>query len=101
LIEQDWCRLHGEGLRIAVQVTPNASKSEAVDVIEGVLKIRLKAQPIEGKANEALIRFISDQLDVPKSRVSLARGLSSRQKIIEVNTTMSVAQAKAALLPLL
>ncbi len=98
---QDWCRKHGEGLRIAVQVTPNASKSEAIGAVEGVLKIRLKAQPIEGKANEALIRFIADQLDVAKSRVSLARGLSSRQKIIEVNTTMTVAQAQAALLPVL
>ena len=54
-----WCSKHGEAIRLSVQVLPNAKKTEVVGLIDGALKIRLKAQPIEGQANEELIRFIA------------------------------------------
>ena len=93
-----WCSLHGEVLRIAVQVIPNAGKSEVVAETDDVLKVRLKAQPIEGKANDALVRLIAVQLGVPKSRVSVTHGLTSRNKLLAVRTALSVEQAKQALL---
>ena len=61
-----WCSQHGEALRLSVQVLPNAKKTEVVGLIDGALKIRLKAQPIEGQANEELIRFIATQIKLPK-----------------------------------
>ena len=97
-MSRDWCSQQGETLRIAVQVMPNAGRSEVAGEVEGALKIRLKALPIEGRANEALVKFIADKLGVSKSRVSVTHGLTSRLKRLEVQTEQTAAQAKAALL---
>ena len=48
------------------------------------LKIRLAAPPVDGKANEALVRFLADVLDLPKSAVILKSGQTSRRKVLEV-----------------
>lgn len=98
MMQRDWCSQHGAALRIAVQVMPNAGKSEVLEEIEGALKIRLKALPIEGRANEALVRFIADLLDIPKGRVSVTHGLTSRLKIVEVEAGLDVATVKSLLL---
>ncbi len=58
-MERSWCTSDGECLRIAVHVQPNASRTEISGVVEGALKIRLHAPPVDGKANEALINFIA------------------------------------------
>jgi uncharacterized protein len=94
----DWCSAGGAGLRIAVQLAPNAKQSEVCGVHDGALKIRLQAPPIEGRANEALLRFIADRLDVAKSAVSLLRGQASKRKLVEVAVSMSVPDAVARLL---
>lgn len=97
-MERDWCSQHGEILRIAVQIMSNAGRSEVAGEIEGALKIRLKALPIEARANDALVKFMADKLGVSKSRVSITHGLTSRLKRLEVQTDQTVAQAKVALL---
>lgn len=79
-----WCCAVPAGIRLAVQVTPNAKKSEVAGSLGHVLKIRLHAAPIEGKANEALIRYIADVLDVQKSAVHITHGHTSKRKIIEI-----------------
>lgn len=75
--------------RLAVKLTPGAS----VDRIDGwgvdaegrpVLKVRVRARPIEGEANEALVKLLARALGVPKSAVSVQRGGQSRTKIIEI-----------------
>lgn len=74
---------------LAVKLQPGAS----ADRIDGwdtdpsgraVLKIRLRARPIEGQANDALVRFLAKALDLPKSAVTLARGSQSRLKMVEI-----------------
>ena len=92
-----WCTLHGNGLRIAVHVQPNASRTEVAGEVEGALKIRLAAPPVDGKANEALERFIAGKLDLPRRDVKVSHGHSSRQKLVEVRTGLGVEQAKALL----
>ncbi|HZW20086.1 DUF167 domain-containing protein [Noviherbaspirillum sp.] len=82
---RDWCTAVAVGIRISVQITPNAKKSEVTGVLDDVLKIRLQAQPIEGKANEALVRFLADMLSVPKSAVAITHGHTSKRKVIEVS----------------
>ena len=57
-------------VRLNVQVLPNAKKTELVGLIDGALKIRLKAQPIEGQANEEIIRFIATQMKLPKKKLA-------------------------------
>lgn len=96
-MSRPWCNRHGDGLRIAVHVQPNASRSEVVGEVEGALKIRLNAPPVDGRANEALERFIAERLDVSRRDVSVSHGHSSRQKLLQVKTGLDVDQAKALL----
>jgi uncharacterized protein len=86
-MSKSWCSAVQGGIRLAVQITPNAKKSEVIGLLEDVLKIRLQAQPIEGKANEALIRYIADILDVPKNAVSITHGHTNKRKIIEIKAS--------------
>jgi len=94
-----WCSQHGDTVRLSVQVLPNAKKTEVVGLIEDALKIRLKAQPIEGQANEELIRFIATQIKLPKKQISVIRGLTSRQKTIEIKTQQECEVVRKILLP--
>lgn len=70
--------------RFSVRVIPNASTSEIVGKIEGIWKIRLSAPPIEGRANEALIRFLADVLELAPSEIDIVKGHSSKTKIVDV-----------------
>ncbi len=73
-----------EGVQLHVQVSPNAKKSEIVGVLDEALKIRLQAQPIDGKANDALVRYIAKVLNVPQRAVTIIRGHTSRRKLLQV-----------------
>jgi len=72
------------GVRLAVQIQPNARKTEVVGVLGDALKIKLAAQPIEGKANEALVKWLAATLEVPRGAVTLSHGLASKKKLLEV-----------------
>ncbi|RZI41692.1 DUF167 domain-containing protein [Herbaspirillum sp. HC18] len=99
-MSREWCTPTQGGIRITVQITPNAKKSEVIGVLEDTLKIKLQAQPIEGKANEALVRFLADMLDVPKSAVTITHGHTNKRKIIEVSgASVTVERARQVLLP--
>jgi uncharacterized protein (TIGR00251 family) len=95
-----WCSALPGGIRLAVQITPNAKKSEVIGLLDGALKIRLQAQPIEGKANDALVRYIADALDVPKSAVLITHGHTNKRKILEIRAGhVTVESAEIVLLP--
>ncbi len=96
-MERPWCSRHGECLRIAVHVQPNASRTEISGLVEGALKIRLHAPPVDGKANEALTHFIAERQKLAKRDVTVSRGHTSRQKLLEVRTEMTLEQIEALL----
>ncbi|MES2016585.1 MAG: DUF167 domain-containing protein [Pseudomonadota bacterium] len=79
-----WCSAQPDGVRLAVQITPNAKKTEVIGVLDDALKLKLQAQPIEGKANEALVKFLAKALGVSRSAVTITHGLTSKKKLIEV-----------------
>jgi uncharacterized protein (TIGR00251 family) len=85
-------------LRIAVHVQPGARVSEVFGEIGDALKIRLNAPPVDGKANEALIAFISEKLGVRQRDVRILRGQTSRQKLLDIDSALSVDDARALLL---
>lgn len=70
--------------RIKVKVIPNAKKNEIVGQLGDVLKIKLKAPAVEGKANAALVEFLAEKFGVKKNQVKIMAGLRSRQKIIKI-----------------
>jgi uncharacterized protein (TIGR00251 family) len=80
----DWLRRDAEGWLIAVHAQPGAKRTEVAGLHGESLKIRLAAPPVEGKANEALLRFIAGELGLRRSEVTLARGETSREKIVGV-----------------
>lgn len=71
-------------VRIPVRVQPRASRTELAGEHDGALKVRVAAPPVDGKANEELLGFLSRTLSVPKRAVSVVSGESGRQKVVEV-----------------
>ena len=70
--------------RLSIHVQPGARRSEVVGLVGGVVRLRIAAPAHEGRANDALVAFLSDRLGVPKSRVRVVRGHSSRDKVVAV-----------------
>jgi hypothetical protein len=78
----------GEGVILAVRLTPKAQRDAIVGIEayggETVLKARVRALPEQGRANTALEKLIADWLKVPPSRVTVAQGGKSRLKQVKV-----------------
>jgi uncharacterized protein (TIGR00251 family) len=80
-------RLHDgqKGAALAIRVTPRSSKNEIAEILsDGTVRIRLTAPPVEGKANEALVAFLAEILDVPASKVEIVAGATGRDKLVSV-----------------
>jgi uncharacterized protein len=75
----------GDGVRLRLRVQPRASRNEVVGVYGDALRVRLTAPPVDGAANEALIRFLAERLGVSRAAVRLVSGASSRAKVVEVS----------------
>lgn len=86
----------GSGVQIAVYVQPRASRTECTGLHDGAIRIRLAAPPVDGAANDALVRFLAETMGVPRSNVRVARGTSSRRKVVMVDG-VTVDRATAAL----
>jgi uncharacterized protein (TIGR00251 family) len=81
---------------LSIRIQPRASRNEIVRQEGGGLKIRLTAPPIDGAANEALVKFLADALSVSRSRVEIVSGHTSREKIVRI-TGMNEAQVTEVL----
>ncbi len=73
-----------DGVTFNVKVIPRANRNEIVGVENDALKIRLNAPPLEGRANEALIKFLAEMLGVARTKVEIVRGETARNKVIRV-----------------
>lgn len=75
---------------LRIKVIPKSAKNEIVEIMkdsegEETIKIRIKAVPEKGKANIELIKFLSKELDLPSSAISILSGKSDQLKLIKVN----------------
>ncbi|HCI13544.1 MAG: YggU family protein [Gallionellales bacterium GWA2_60_142] len=80
----DWFRRNGEVLTLTLHIQPGAKRSELAGLHGEALKIRLAAPPVEGRANEALLKFIAGLFDVPVRQVELKQGGQSRHKVVAI-----------------
>jgi uncharacterized protein len=87
-----------DGCTLSVRVHPGARKNGVTGVHAGSLKISLTAPPVDGKANEAVIAFLADALHLPRARVALVAGATSRAKMVRI-TGKSAAEVAGALFP--
>lgn len=82
-----WFRRDGETITLRLHVQSGAKRSEIAGLHGEALKIRLAAPAVEGRANEALLRFIAGLFDVPLRQVTLHRGAKSHHKVLMVQNS--------------
>jgi hypothetical protein len=70
---------------IGVRLKPGAKREKVVSIDEREICLAVTAPPVDGKANEALIKFLAGVLDVPKSGITILRGQTSRIKLVELS----------------
>jgi uncharacterized protein (TIGR00251 family) len=73
------------GVRLMVRVQPRSSKNQVSGELDGCLKIKLTAPPVEGEANQALIKFLSGFLGIPRQDIMIVRGETTHNKLIEIS----------------
>lgn len=92
-----WFRLAADGrITLTLHIQPGAKKTECAGLHGEALKIRLNAPPVDGKANEALLKFVAETLGLPKSAVRLKSGQTSRHKVLEVDGSTAAAVERLA-----
>jgi len=80
-----WYRRQGEAIILTLHVQPGAKHSSIAGLHGEALKIRLAAPPIEGRANEALLKYLAELFDVPVRQVELKQGAQSRHKVVTIS----------------
>ncbi|MBD1944524.1 DUF167 domain-containing protein [Coleofasciculus sp. FACHB-712] len=68
-----------------VKVKPNSKNQRIEEAEDGSLTVHLKSPPVDGKANEELIQILSKKFNISKSRIFIKSGLSSRNKLVEID----------------
>lgn len=75
----------GGAITFAVRVQPRASESSIVGELEGALKVRLAAPPVDGAANAELIKVIAALFETARNQVEIRAGVSGRRKLVRVH----------------
>ncbi len=71
--------------RILLHVVPRASRTQVVGLHDGRLKLQVAAPPVDGEANEAIVRWLARSLGVARDAVTLVSGASGKKKVVEVS----------------
>ncbi len=85
------------GVAFRVRVIPRAKRTEIVGVLNGALKVKLTAPPVEGAANKALVGFLAEALGVSARQVEILSGHTSRTKTVRVDGVSADAVQQALL----
>ncbi|MBI2637173.1 MAG: YggU family protein [Parcubacteria group bacterium] len=70
--------------RITIKITPRSKENKIVGLKNGILRVRIAAPPVEGKANRALVAFLADAWGVSRPSIRIVQGETSREKVLEV-----------------
>ena len=65
---------------VDIHVIPNAARTQIDGLHDGALRVRLKAPPVDGKANQAVVAWLADTLEIPRAQITLLRGQTSKRK---------------------
>jgi len=79
-----WVSQKGVSIVLSCRVQPNSSREGIGEITNNALIIRLNSPAVEGKANDALIRFLSKRLGIAKSRISIIQGERNRNKLVSI-----------------
>ncbi len=81
----EWINETTDGVDVKIRAVPRASKNEIQGLYDDALKIRLTTAPVDGKANQALIKFLSKSLNVSKAQIQIEQGETSRHKTVHID----------------
>lgn len=70
-----------DGIIVQFKISPNAAKNEVIKTADGI-KIKITAQPIDNKANKAVVEFLSKELKIPKTSIEIVKGHTSKEKTL-------------------
>ena len=70
---------------LTVKVKPNSKQQKIEQQLDGSLTVYLKSSPVDGKTNKELIKLLSDRFNIPKSQITIKSGLSSKNKLVELD----------------
>jgi len=73
-----------KGVSFAVKVQPRARKNAITGSVGNALKLSLTAPPVDGRANQAVIEFLAELLEIPRSSVTITSGETSRSKVVRI-----------------
>jgi len=84
--DRGWLRYDGAARRLTLtlHIQPNARKSTIAGVHGDALKVRIAAPAVDNKANAALIEFLSETLEVPRSAITIRHGATGRRKVLDI-----------------
>ena len=85
-----------QGLVIKIKIVPNSSKNDII-IEDGFIKVKVTAQPIENKANKALIEFLSKSFKIPKTSIKILKGETSKEKTLLLSTLDKTKQEEVRL----
>lgn len=96
-----WIQPQSQGCQIRIWVQPGAKKTELAGLYQGCIKIRLKAPPVDNKANRELVAFLAHTLGLKPRHIRLTSGQNSRKKIfhIQMDAQPDVSSVRKALCP--
>lgn len=72
------------GVRFEVKVQPRSSQNQIAGIVDEVMKIRLTSPPVDGKANQALIKLFTSVFAIPRKNITILRGETSTNKLIQI-----------------
>lgn len=84
-MHKNWYSRCNNIITVSIYVQPNAKNNAVIGLYKDALKIKLATLPIEGRANEALIKFLAPLFAVQKSNIHLKSGHTSRHKVLEIH----------------
>ncbi len=93
-----WITQSRDGVVVSVHASPKAARNEVQGLHGDALKVRLHAPPVDGKANDTLIRFVADRLRIPARNVTILSGETNRRKRLLIRGIV-VESARQGLLP--
>jgi len=82
---EDSIQTKEDGVLVKLRISPNASKNQII-IDNDIIKLKVTAQPIENKANKAVIEYLSKLLKVPKTSITIVKGETSKDKTIFIKT---------------
>ena len=86
MISENVLKIADDGIILRLRISPNASKNQFI-FADDMIKLKITAQPIENKANKAVIEYLSKLFKVPKTKITILKGDTSKEKTLLIKTT--------------